>query len=155
MFFVSSCGYLYWSQVLSQEWRCGWSSADRRCSNYIWVINSLIAYKGASYIRDLMVFIWCLNHQPHDCLLNCLFSRRSKKTSKLRVIGLCEGNSQVTGEFPAQRASNMENVSIWWSWIDTPGVPVRVTLCEFRIWSVYYIGHYIAGSDIMLYLTVS
>ena len=27
-----------------------------------------------------------------------------KKTSKLRVTGLCEGNSPVTGEFPAQRA---------------------------------------------------
>ena len=35
------------------------------------------------------------NHQSHDCLLNRLFSRRSKKTSKLRVAGLCEGNSPV------------------------------------------------------------
>ena len=33
------------------------------------------------------------NHQPHDCLLNGLFRRRSKKTSKLRVTGLCVGNS--------------------------------------------------------------
>ena len=40
--------------------------------------------------------------------------RRSKKTSKLRGTGLCAGNSPVTGEFPAQRASNAENVSIWW-----------------------------------------
>ena len=32
-------------------------------------------------------------HQPHGCLLNCLFRRRSKKTSKLRVTGLCVGNS--------------------------------------------------------------
>ena len=31
------------------------------------------------------------NHQPHDCLLNRLFRRRSKKTSKLRVTGLCVG----------------------------------------------------------------
>ena len=31
------------------------------------------------------------NHQPHDCLLNHLFGRRSKKTSKLRVTGLCAG----------------------------------------------------------------
>ena len=37
------------------------------------------------------------NHQPRDCLLNRLFRRRSKKTSKLRVTGLCEGNSPVTG----------------------------------------------------------
>ena len=32
-------------------------------------------------------------HQPHDCLLNRLFRGRSKKTSKLRVTGLCAGNS--------------------------------------------------------------
>ena len=32
--------------------------------------------------------------------------------SKLRVAELCEGNSPVTGEFPAQRATNVENVSI-------------------------------------------
>ena len=54
------------------------------------------------------------NHQPHDRLLNRLFRRRSKKTSKLRVTGLCVGNSPGTGEFPAQMASNAENVSIWW-----------------------------------------
>ena len=36
-----------------------------------------------------------------------------KKTlPKLRVTGLCEGNSSGTGEFPSQRASNAENVSI-------------------------------------------
>ena len=48
------------------------------------------------------------NHQPHHCLLIGLFRRRSKKTSKLRVTGLCGGNSQVTGEFPAERASTAE-----------------------------------------------
>ena len=53
------------------------------------------------------------NHQPQDCLLNPLFRRRSKKTSKLRVTGLCVGNSPGTGEFPAQMASCAENVSIW------------------------------------------
>ena len=67
------------------------------------------------------------NHQPHDCLLKRLFRRRSKKTSKPRVTGLCVGNSRGTGEFPAQlgnsrgtgefpaqMVSNAENVSIWW-----------------------------------------
>ena len=53
------------------------------------------------------------DHQPHDCLLNRLFSA-DEKTSKLRVTGLCEGNSPVTGEFLALRASNAKNVSIWW-----------------------------------------
>ena len=54
------------------------------------------------------------NHKPHDCLLNRLFRRISKKTSKLRVTALCAGNSPGTGEFPAQMASNAENVSVWW-----------------------------------------
>ena len=53
------------------------------------------------------------NHQLHACLLNRLFRRRLKKTFKLRVTGLCEENPPVTGEFPAQMASNAENVSIW------------------------------------------
>ena len=54
------------------------------------------------------------NHQPHGCLLNRLFRRKSKKTSKLRVTGLCAGNSPGTGAFPAQMASYAESVSIWW-----------------------------------------
>ena len=54
------------------------------------------------------------NHQPHGCLLNRLFRLKSKITSKLRVTGLCAGNSPGTGEFPAQMASYAKNVSIWW-----------------------------------------
>ena len=41
------------------------------------------------------------NHLRIDCLLNRLFRRRSKKTSKLLLTGLCEGNRPVTA-------------SIWW-----------------------------------------
>ena len=76
------------------------------------------------YIIDtgsVLSLLWChngcvgvSNHQPHDCLLNRSFRRRSKKTSKLRVTGLCVGNSPAAGEFPAQMASNAENVSIGW-----------------------------------------
>ena len=42
------------------------------------------------------------NHRCYDRLFKSLFRYRSKKISKLRVTGLCEGNSPVTGEFPAQ-----------------------------------------------------
>ena len=59
------------------------------------------------------------NHQPHYYLMNCLFRRRWKETSKLRVTGLCEGNSPVIGEFPAKIASNAEIFSIWWRHNDT------------------------------------
>ena len=54
------------------------------------------------------------NHQPHDCFLNRLFICKLKKTSKLWVTILCVGNLPVTSEFPAQKASYAENVSILW-----------------------------------------
>ena len=68
----------------------------------------------------------CFSHQDHhgDVIMGAiaspasplftkpLFRHRSKKTSKFRVIGFCVGNSPGTGEFPAQMASNAENVSI-------------------------------------------
>ena len=54
------------------------------------------------------------NHRRLDRLHNRFLRRRSKKTSKLRATGLWEGNPLMTSEFPAQMASNAENVSIWW-----------------------------------------
>ena len=36
------------------------------------------------------------------------------KTPKLHVTDLCEEKPLVTGGFPSQRASNVENFSIWW-----------------------------------------
>ena len=57
------------------------------------------------------------NHQPRDCFLNRLFRcsfHLMTSSWKLRVNGLRAGNSPGTGEFPAQRESNAENVSIWW-----------------------------------------
>ena len=74
------------------------------------------------------------NHQPHQCLLNRLFGCRSMKTSKLRVTGLCAGNSPGTGEFPAQMASNAENVYIWWRYHD-------VMACGLTAPINYYLDH--------------
>ena len=75
-----------------------------------------------TYVTEISTTLqWChderddvSNHRRLYCLPNRLFRRRSKKTSNLRTTGLCEGKSPVTGEFPAQRASNGENVFIWW-----------------------------------------
>ena len=46
------------------------------------------------------------NHQPHECLVNRLFKAQIKENIKAPRHWPCE--------FPAQRASNAENVSIWW-----------------------------------------
>ena len=54
------------------------------------------------------------NHQPHDCLFNCLFRRRSKKNIKAPCHWpLC---GEFTGDrwIPRTKASNAENFSIWW-----------------------------------------
>ena len=77
---------------------------NTRC--VIWITN---------YTSQIISLLWrhnggeCVsNHQPHSCLHNRSFGRRTKKTWKLRVTGLCVGNSPKTGEFPAQIASNAE-----------------------------------------------
>ena len=72
------------------------------------------------------------NTKPHDCLLNRLYSHRSKKTSERRVTGFCEWNSPVTGEFPAQSASNARNVSIWWRHHVRENINASATLLRLR-----------------------
>ena len=57
---------------------------------------------------------WRLKSPASWLVTHSLFRRRSKKTPKLRVTGLCEWNSPLTGEFPWQRTSNAENVFFWW-----------------------------------------
>ena len=104
-------------------WACSGMTAHRHCSsqksrNQI----SLIHDQNTPALFGWDVSLQWLhngsygvsNHQPHDCLLSCLFRQISKKTSKLRVTGLCKGKSPVTGDFPAKTTSNAENVSIWW-----------------------------------------
>ena len=54
------------------------------------------------------------HHRRIDCLLNRLFRRRSN-WNMVRVTGpLIEGNPPLTSGFPSRRASNADNVSIWW-----------------------------------------
>ena len=72
-------------------------------------------FSGKHYSDVIMGAIVSQISSLASVLLNRLIRCRSKKTSKLRVTGLCAGNSPETGEIPAQRASNAENVSIWWS----------------------------------------
>ena len=74
-----------------------------------WLVQYMYALQSRHNGRDGVLY-----HQSHQWLLNHSFRCRWKKSSKPRVTGLCAGNSPVTGEFPAQMASNAENVSIWW-----------------------------------------
>ena len=77
-----------------------------------WYCNDVIMSPNASQVTSLTI-------------VYSAFYSRSKKTSKIRVTGLCVVNSPVTSEFPAQKANNSENFSIWWR---HHGIPV--SQCE-------------------------
>ena len=62
------------------------------------LIGSDLKNYGWQYMVHKDALMWRHNgrdgisdHQPHDCLLNCLFRRRSKRTSNLRVTGSVRG----------------------------------------------------------------
>ena len=66
--------------------------------------------------------------QPHDCLLNRLFRRRSKKTSKLRVIGLCVGNSPRPVNSPhkgpvTRKMFPFDDVIMFYRWAGAKPIP--------------------------------
>ena len=92
----------WWHSYLHSTWMLHWYVSDeilKDMSQY----NGVIMISLASQITSLTI------------VYSTVYSRAdSKKTSKLCVTGLCVGNSPVTDEFPAQRASNAENISIWW-----------------------------------------
>ena len=81
--------------------------SDRRI-HMVHFANTLCLHSDHRHIIYIILFAKCCsfplqwrhndhecvsNHQPRGCLLNRLFRPRSKKTSKLRVTGLCVGNS--------------------------------------------------------------
>ena len=112
------------------RWRHGSANFSQLHSNYLsrWVLhneNRKFSWCRLCWHWQHAVSSWTLrwrynehdgvsNHLRLNCLHKLLFRRRSKKTSKLRVTGLCAGNPPVTGGFPSQRASHTENVFIWW-----------------------------------------
>ena len=71
-------------------------------------------YRWLLQYSDVIMGAMASHGEHHECLLNRSFRRRSKKQTKPpRHWPLC-GEFTVTGEFPAQMASNAENCSIWW-----------------------------------------
>ena len=93
-------------QDTTKDLSCAFSLDVLYLINYCkwyWIYNDVMMSLMASQITSLTTVY-----------SNFYSRRRWKKTSKFRITYLCEGNSLVTSEFPAQRASNAENVSIWW-----------------------------------------
>ena len=88
-------------------------------------------FKFALHYNDVIMSGMTSQFTSLTIVYSIVYSRRrSKKTSKLRVTGLCEGNSPVSGEFPAQRTSNAENVFIWWRHHATGNYRDRVDIMD-------------------------
>ena len=120
-----------WGHKLASVWPAG------LCQRELVSSSRVVDFRKYGTMRNLQTLQWRHNgrdrishHQPHDCLLNRFFRRRSKKTSKRRATGFCAGNSPETGQFPAQMASNAENASIWWCHHDSTCIFTR-----FRLWA--------------------
>ena len=71
-------------------------------------------WKLRNHYNDVIMRMMASQNTSLAIVSSTVYSGADKKKSKLPVTGLCEGNSPVTGEFPVRRASNAENVSIWW-----------------------------------------
>ena len=68
----------------------------------------------SSHYRDVIMSTMASQITSFMLVYSTVYSRVDQRKYQLRVTGFWEGNSPVTGEFPAQRASDAENVSIWW-----------------------------------------
>ena len=88
-----SYGQSQWYILMMILWRhndvMAWAHSPRYCEVNLWGLRW--RHNGRDSVS---------NHQPLDYLFKRSFRRRSRETSKLRVTGLCAGNSPGTGEFP-------------------------------------------------------
>ena len=85
--------------TVNQHWLRKWLGAEQatiHCLNEWWSSSPTHIcgtggkwLSGSAHYNDVITGDSVSNHKPHDCLLNRVFRRRSKKTSKLRVTGLC------------------------------------------------------------------
>ena len=97
--------YIYWNHYRDTIWLLLPLTNGQQCGRF-YNARCHHEYKSSFYNAQQSTLQWrhngrngVSNHQPHDCLLNRLCRRRSKKISKIRVTGICMGNSPVTGEF--------------------------------------------------------
>ena len=86
---------------------CNGSLANGMCySFYVVIIRIHYSDVIMTTIPSQITYLMIVN--------STVYWRKLKKTSKLRVTGICVGNAPGTGEFPVQMASNAEDASIWW-----------------------------------------
>ena len=119
-------------------WLGGWLKPCRAFCAYLKAYNAK-ALQWRHIERNAVSYHWRL-----DCFHNRLFRHWSKKISRLHLIGLWRENSSVTGDFPAQRASDAKDDSIWCVVHQHGGI--RYKLISVPLWNILFwrfIGEYI------------
>ena len=150
MFLIYACSCLcpiHWRKALNWEWRCSWSSADRRCSNSIWVINNFIAYLGAAYIRYLAVVVlyvhwtkqvWHISeiylhyvYWIYSCVNNLWFTLVNISLKMSFIFNSSGYHQFIAKRIPNEslRHSNQSVFLIWLAWF-THCVKYPFTLCD-------------------------
>ena len=82
----------------------------------VYVIPLWVPVVKSSHYNDVIIGAIASQITSLTIVYSTVYSgAEQKKTSKLRVTGLCAGHSPQAGEFSAQKASNALNVSIWWN----------------------------------------
>ena len=84
------------------------------CSNIVTSDTQQLTPDGNYHYNDIIMGAKAFQITSLTIVFSTVYLDTDQRTSKLRVTGLCVGNSPEAGEFPAQMASNAENVSIWW-----------------------------------------
>ena len=118
--------------------------------DYLWKINqsTYLSCRMSRHIHwfSLRTLQWrhnkrdgVSNHRRLDCLLNRLSMRRSRKTSMLRVTGLCEGNSRVTVNSPHK-------------WPVTRKNPLFHHAVRLHLQSLYLMTYALIAHDLPLYI---
>ena len=83
------------------------------CFHYHWAVCDVCKLLDPYHYNDVIMGAIASQITRLTIVYSTVYSGADQRT-KLRVTGLCAGNSPVTSEFPAQMASNAKNVFIWW-----------------------------------------
>ena len=114
-------------RIINTSFTC-WSSTGKRCvdcsangeNNVIMIITPLFhrcrRCLGISldHHNDVIMRAMASQITSLTIVYSTVIQAQIKENIKAPRHWPLWGNSPVTGEFPAQRASNAENVSIWW-----------------------------------------
>ena len=131
--FYTNHGPMVWNMYMGKTFILGKKLYPDQVANYVFLLwyplLKIAALQWRHNRRDGVP-----NHQPHDCLLNRSFRRKSKKTSKLRVTGLC---APVTGDkWPVTR-NMFPSDDVIVDWALSLLVPITYSYSDDKQWQMY------------------